>query len=87
MLVSFDDLYMCFFDLKEFKEMQIDIFGELMGVGIQFSFDKDMKKLIVVFLIEGIFVFCVGVQFKDVIVFIDGVFIKGMIIEDVVKLI
>ena len=43
MLASLDDPYTRFLDPKEFKEMQIDTSGELRGVGIQLSLDKETK--------------------------------------------
>ena len=53
MLASLDDPYTRFLDPKEFKEMQIDTSGELTGVGIQISLDKDTKEIVVVSPIEG----------------------------------
>ena len=44
MLASLDDPYTRFLDPREFKEMQIDTSGELSGVGIQLSLDKDTKE-------------------------------------------
>ena len=67
--------------------MQIDTSGELMGVGIQLSLDKDSKELTVVSPIEGTPASEAGVQPKDVIVTIDGKSTKGMSTEDAVKLI
>ena len=87
MLASLDDPYTRFPDPKEFKEMQIDTSGELMGVGIQLSVDKATKELIVVSPIEGTPASRAGVQSKDVIVSIDGASTKGMTTEDAVKLI
>ena len=87
MLASLDDPYTRFLDPKEFKEMQIDTSGELMGVGIQLSVDKTTKELIVVSPIEGTPASRAGVQSKDVIVSIDGASTKGMTTEDAVKLI
>merc|ERR1711939_1002669 len=87
MLDSLDDPYTRFLDPKEFKEMQIDTSGELMGVGIQISLDKVTKELIVVSPIEGTPASRAGVQPKDVIVSIDGTPTKGMTTEDAVKLI
>lgn len=87
MLESLDDPYTRFLDPKEFKEMRIDTSGELMGVGIQISLDKDTKELIVVSPIEGTPASRAGVQSKDVIVSIDGTSTKGMTTEDAVKLI
>ena len=87
MLASLDDPYTRFLDPKEFKEMQIDTSGELMGVGIQLSLDKETKELIVVAPIEGTPASRAGVQPQDVIVTIDGKTTKGMTTEDAVKLI
>ena len=87
MLSSLDDPYTRFLDPKEFKEMRIDTSGELMGVGIQLSLDKDTKELIVVSPIEGTPASRAGVQSKDVIVSIDGAPTKGMTTADAVKLI
>ena len=87
MLASLDDPYTRFLDPKEFKEMQIDTSGELTGVGIQISLDKDSKEIVVVSPIEGTPASKAGVQPKDVIVSIDGKPTKGMTTEDAVKLI
>ena len=87
MLASLDDPYTRFLDPKEFKEMQIDTSGELTGVGIQISLDKDTKEILVVSPIEGTPASRAGVQPKDVIVSIDGKSTKGMTTEDAVKLI
>ena len=87
MLASLDDPYTRFLDPREFKEMQIDTSGELSGVGIQLSLDKDTKELVVVSPIEGSPASRAGVQPKDVIVSIDGKSTKGMTTEDAVKLI
>ncbi|WP_413745120.1 S41 family peptidase [Synechococcus sp. MIT S9451] len=87
MLASLDDPYTRFLDPKEFKEMQIETSGELMGVGIQISLDKDTKEIVVVSPIEGTPASRAGVQPKDVIVSIDGRSTKGMTTEDAVKLI
>ncbi len=87
MLASLDDPYTRFLDPKEFKEMRIDTSGELMGVGIQLSLDKDTKELIVVSPIEGTPASRAGVQSQDVIVSIDGAPTKSMTTADAVKLI
>ena len=87
MLASLDDPYTRFLDPKEFKEMQIDTSGELLGVGIQLSLDKDTKELTVVSPIEGTPAAKAGVQPKDVIVTIDGKSTNGMSTADAVKLI
>lgn len=87
MLASLKDPYTRFLDPKEFKEMQIDMSGELLGVGIQLSLDKDTKELMVVSPIEGTPASKAGVQPQDVIVTIDGKSTKGMSTADAVKLI
>jgi len=87
MLGTLDDPYTRFLDPREFKEMQIDTSGELSGVGIQLSLDKDTKELVVVSPIEGSPASRAGVQPKDVIVSIDGRSTKGMTTEDAVKMI
>jgi len=87
MLGSLDDPYTRFLDPREFKEMQIDTSGELSGVGIQLSLDKDTKELVVVSPIEGSPASRAGVQPKDVITAINGKSTKGMSTEDAVKLI
>jgi carboxyl-terminal processing protease len=87
MLASLDDPYTRFMDPREFKEMQIDTSGELTGVGIQLSLDKETKELVVVSPIEGSPASRAGVMPKDVILTIDGKSTKGMSTEDAVKLI
>ncbi|MCP9796048.1 MULTISPECIES: S41 family peptidase [Cyanophyceae] len=87
MLSTLDDPYTRFLDPREFKEMQIDTSGELSGVGIQLSVDKETKELVVISPIEGSPASRAGVQPKDVIVSIDGKSTKGMSTEDAVKLI
>ena len=87
MLSTLDDPYTRFLDPREFKEMQIDTSGELTGVGIQLSLDKETKELIVVAPIEGSPAFRAGIQPKDVILSIDGKSTKDMSIIDAVKLI
>jgi carboxyl-terminal processing protease len=87
MLGTLSDPYTRFLDPREFKEMQIDTSGELSGVGIQLSLDKDTKELVVISPIEGSPASRAGVMPKDVIVSIDGKPTKGMSTEDAVKLI
>jgi carboxyl-terminal processing protease len=87
MLATLDDPYTRFLDPREFKEMQIDTSGELSGVGIQLSLDKDTKELVVVAPIKGSPASQAGVLPKDVITAIDGQSTKGMSTEDAVKLI
>ncbi len=87
MLATLDDPYTRFLDPKEFKEMRIDTSGELTGVGIQLSLDKDTKELTVVSPIDNTPAAKAGIKSNDIIVLIDGVSTKGMSIENAVKLI
>ncbi|WP_320676744.1 S41 family peptidase [Prochlorococcus sp. MIT 1300] len=87
MLESLKDPYTRFMEPKDFKEMQIDTSGELTGVGIQLSLDRETKELIVVSPIENTPAFEAGIQPNDVIILIDGRSTKGMSIQDAVKLI
>ena len=87
MLESLEDPYTRFMDPDEFKEMQIDTSGELSGVGIQLSVDKDSKLLTVVSPIDGSPASRAGVLPNDLIVAIDGVDSRGMSSEEAVKLI
>ena len=87
MLGTLDDPYTRFMDPREFKEMEIDTSGELSGVGIQLSLDKDSKELVVVSPIDGSPASRAGVQPQDVITAIDGKSTRGMTTEDAVKLI
>ncbi len=72
-----DDPYTRFMDPREFKEMEIDTSGELSGVGIQLSLDKDSKELVVVSPIDGSPASRAGVQPQDVITAIDGKSTRG----------
>ncbi len=87
MLKSLNDPYTRFLDPKEFNEMIIDTSGELMGIGIQISLDKETKDIVVVAPIEGTPAFNAGIKPKDVIISIDGELTKGMKIDNAVKLI
>ena len=87
MLASLNDPYTRFLDPKEFNEMRIDTSGELTGVGIQLSLNKETNRLIVISPIEGTPAFKAGVKAKDVIVSIDDKSTQGMSIENAVKLI
>ncbi len=87
MLSGLNDPYTRFLDPKEFNEMRIDTTGELMGVGIQISLDKETNNIIVVSPIEGTPAFQAGVKSQDIIVSIDNESTKGMSIDNAVKLI
>ncbi|HBH72674.1 MAG TPA: peptidase S41 [Synechococcales bacterium UBA10510] len=87
MLATLDDPYTRFLDPREFKEMQIDTSGELSGVGIQLSIDKQTKDLVVISPLDGSPASRAGVMPKDTIIAIDSKPTKGMSTEDAVKLI
>ena len=87
MLATLNDPYTRFLNPKEFKEMRIDTSGQLTGVGIQLSLDKNTNDLIVISPIEGTPAFEAGVQPRDVIVSINDQSTRGMSIENAVKLI
>ena len=87
MLSKLDDPYTRFLDPKEFNEMRIDTRGELMGVGIQISLDKDTNQIIVVSPIEGSPAFFAGIKSNDIIISVDGKSIDGLGIDKTVKLI
>lgn len=87
MLKKLNDPYTRFMDPEEFKNMQIDTSGELIGVGIQLAQDEETKKLVVISPIEDTPAFKAGVLAKDFIVKIDGKSTKGMDVNDAVKLI
>ena len=87
MLAKLDDPYTRFLDPKEFNEMRIDTTGELMGVGIQISLDKDTNQIVVVAPIKDSPAFFAGIKPKDVILSVDGKLIDGLSIDSTVKLI
>ncbi len=87
MLSNLDDPYTRFLDPKEFNQMRIDTSGELTGVGIQISKDKESDSLIIISPIEGTPAYEAGIKSKDRILSIDNVSTKGLDLEDAVKLI
>ncbi len=87
MLSSLEDPYTRFLDPREFKEMRIDTSGELTGVGIQLSLDKETNSLVVVSPIEGTPAFNAGIKPNDVIISINEESTQGMSIDNAVKLI
>jgi carboxyl-terminal processing protease len=87
MLAKLNDPYTRFMDPEQFRSMQIDTSGELTGVGIQLSQDKDTKELVVVAPIEGSPAADAGILAKDVIVKIGDQSTEGMDVNDAVALI
>ena len=87
MLLNLEDPYTRFLDPKEFNQMRIDTSGELTGVGIQITKDKESDFLLIVSPIEGTPAYNSGIKAEDKILSIDDISTKGMNIEDAVKLI
>ncbi len=87
MLSNLDDPYTRFLDPKEFNKMIIETSGELTGVGIQISIEKESNDLLIISPIEGTPAYEAGIKSGDKILSIDDISTKGMKIEDAVKLI
>jgi carboxyl-terminal processing protease len=87
MLKKLDDPYTRFMNPEEFKNMQVDTSGELIGVGIQLTQDEKTKKLVVISPIEDTPAFNAGIQAKDIISKIDGKSTEGMDTNQAVNLI
>jgi carboxyl-terminal processing protease len=87
MLKKLNDPYTRFMDPKEFKDLQVETSGQLVGVGIQLSMDEKTKKLVVIAPIEGTPAAKAGIISKDIILKIDGKSTKGMDINKAVSLI
>ena len=87
MLEKLDDPYTRFMDPEEYKDLQIDTSGELTGVGIQLTQDRESNKLIVISPIEDTPAFSAGILAQDIIIKIDGQSTEGMDINDAVQLI
>jgi carboxyl-terminal processing protease len=87
MLKKLNDPYTRFMDPKEFKDLQIDTSGQLIGVGIQLAQDEKTKKLMVIAPIEDTPAAKAGVLAKDAIVKIDGKSTQGMDVNQAVQLI
>ncbi|MBW4476681.1 MAG: S41 family peptidase [Tolypothrix brevis GSE-NOS-MK-07-07A] len=87
MLKKLDDPYTRFMDPREFKNMQVDTSGELIGIGITISQDEKTKQLVVIAPIEDTPAFKAGILAKDKILKIDGKSTKGMDTNQAVSLI
>ena len=87
MLKKLDDPYTRFMNPEEFKNMQVDTSGELIGVGLQLTQDEKTKKLVVISPIEDTPAFNAGIQAKDIISKIDGKSTEGMDTNQAVNLI
>ncbi|MBF2008819.1 MAG: PDZ domain-containing protein [Chlorogloeopsis fritschii C42_A2020_084] len=87
MLKKLNDPYTRFMDPQEFKNLQTETSGELMGIGIQIGLDDKTKQLIVIAPIEDTPAFKVGILAKDIITNINGKSTKGMDTDQAVSLI
>ena len=87
MLKKLDDPYTRFMNPEEFKNMQVETSGELIGVGIQLTQDEKTKKLVVISPIEDTPAFTAGILAKDIISKIDGKSTEGMDTNQAVSLI
>jgi carboxyl-terminal processing protease len=85
MLGKLGDPYTRFMNPEEFKNMQIDTSGELVGVGIQISADKKTNRLVVISPIEDTPAAEAGILAQDLIIQIDGTDTKGMDVNDAVE--
>ncbi len=87
MLKNLNDPYTRFMDPKEFRDLQVETSGQLVGVGIQLSQDEKTKKLVVIAPIEDTPASKAGVLSKDIITKIDGKSTAGMDVNKAVQLI
>lgn len=87
MLDKLKDPYTRFMDPEEFKSLQVDTSGELIGIGITIGVDEKTKQLTVISPIEDTPAFAAGLLSKDAITKIDGKSTKGMDVNEAVSLI
>ncbi len=87
MLKNLGDPYTRFMDPKEFRDLQVETSGQLIGVGIQLSQNEKTKKLEVIAPIEDTSASKAGILSKDIIVKIDAKSTVGMDVNQAVQLI
>ncbi len=87
MLKNLGDPYTRFMDPKEFRDLQVETSGQLIGVGIQLSQNEKTKKLEVIAPIEDTSASKAGILSKDIITKIDGKSTTGMDVNQAVQLI
>lgn len=85
MLGGLNDPYTRFLDEKSFDELKEMTTGKFQGVGIEITFEDG--RAVVVTPIDGSPAMKAGVQPGDVITHIDGKEIKGMKIDNIIKMI
>jgi len=87
MLKNLNDPYTRFMDPREFRDLQVETSGQLIGVGIQLSQNEKTKKLEVIAPIEDTSASKAGILSKDIIIKIDGKSTTGMDVNQAVQLI
>jgi carboxyl-terminal processing protease len=87
MLKNLGDPYTRFMDPKEFRDLQVETSGQLIGVGIQLSQNEKTKKLEVIAPIEDTSASKAGILSKDIILKIDDKSTAGMDVNKAVQLI
>ncbi len=87
MLKNLNDPYTRFMDPKEFRDLQVETSGQLIGVGIQLSQNEKTKRLEVIAPIEDTSASKAGILSKDIITKIDGKSTVGMDVNRAVQLI
>ena len=87
MLKNLNDPYTRFMDPKEFRDLQVETSGQLIGVGIQLSQNEKTKKLEVIAPIEDTSAAKAGILSKDIITKIDGKSTAGLDVNQAVQLI
>jgi carboxyl-terminal processing protease len=87
MLKNLNDPYTRFMDPKEFRDLQVETSGQLIGVGIQLSQNEKTKKLEVIAPIEDTSASKAGILSKDIITKIDDKSTAGMDVNQAVQLI
>ena len=87
MLKNLNDPYTRFMDPKEFRDLQVETSGQLIGVGIQLSQNEKTKRLEVIAPIEDTSASKAGILSKDIITKIDGKSTVGMDVNKAVQLI
>jgi carboxyl-terminal processing protease len=85
MLKNLGDPYTRFMDPKEFRDLQVETSGQLIGVGIQLSQNEKTKKLEVIAPIEDTSASKAGILSKDIITKIDDKSTVGMDVNQAVQ--
>jgi carboxyl-terminal processing protease len=87
MLAQLEDPYTRFLNPQQFKTLQADTSGELVGVGIQITQDEKTQKIVIIAPIEGSPAAAAGILPQDVLVKIDDKSTQEMDVNEAVDLI